>query len=48
MRIGYTRVSKADGFPSLDLERDALRAEGIDDAAKKNELAALQNCRRAP
>ena len=33
MRIGYTRVSKADGSQSLDLQRDALRAEGIDDAA---------------
>ena len=35
MRIGYTRVSKADGFPSLDLERDALRAEGIDDRSQE-------------
>ena len=30
MRIGYTRVSKADGSQSLDLQRDALRAEGVD------------------
>ena len=30
MRIGYTRVSKADGSQSLDLQRDALRAEGDD------------------
>ena len=29
---GYARVSKADGSQSLDLQRDALRAEGIDDA----------------
>ena len=33
MLIGYARVSKADGSQSLDLQRDALRAEGIDDAA---------------
>ena len=26
MRIGYARVSKADGSQSLDLQRDALRA----------------------
>ena len=32
MRIGYARVSKADGSQSLDLERDALRAEGNDAA----------------
>ena len=31
MLIGYARVSKADGSQSLDLQRDALRAEGIDD-----------------
>ena len=31
MRIGYVRVSKADGSQSLDLQRDALRAEGIGD-----------------
>ena len=33
MRIGYARVSKADGSQSLDLQRDALRAAGIDDPA---------------
>ena len=33
MLIGYARGSKADGFQSLDLQRNALRAEGIDDAA---------------
>ena len=33
MRIGYARVSKADGSQSLDLQRDAVRAEGIDDPA---------------
>ena len=31
--IGYARVSKTDGSQSLDLQRDALRAAGIDDAA---------------
>ena len=33
MRIGDASVSKADGSQSLDLKRDALRAEGIADAA---------------
>ncbi len=33
MLIGYAHVSKADGSQSLDLQRDALRAEGIDDPA---------------
>ncbi len=33
MLIGYACVSKADGSQSLDLQRDALRAEGIDGAA---------------
>ena len=33
MRIGYARVSKADGSQSLDLQRDALRDAGIDEAA---------------
>ena len=28
MLIGYTRVSKADGSQSLDLQRDAVQAEG--------------------
>ena len=28
--IGYARVSKADGSQSLDLQRDALRAAGVD------------------
>ena len=31
MLIGYARVSKADGSQSLDLQRDALRAVGVDD-----------------
>ena len=29
MLIGYARVSKADGSQPLDLQRDALRAEGV-------------------
>ncbi len=33
MLIGYARVSKTDGSQSLDLQRDALRAEGINDPA---------------
>ena len=33
MLIGYDRVSKSDGSQSLDLQRAALRTEGIDDAA---------------
>ena len=33
MLIGYTRVSKVDGSQLLDLQRDALRVEGIDVAA---------------
>ena len=33
MLIGYARVSKVDGSQSLDLQRAALRAEGIDDPA---------------
>ena len=30
--ISYARVSKTDGSQSLDLQRDALRAAGVDDA----------------
>ena len=30
MQIGYTRVSKADGSHSVDLQRDALMAEGVE------------------
>ena len=33
MLIGYARVSKADGSQSQDLQRDALRDAGIDEAA---------------
>ena len=30
MLIGYARVSKPDGSQSLDLQRDALQAAGVD------------------
>ena len=30
MRIGYASVSKEEGSQSLDLQRDALWAEGVD------------------
>ena len=30
MLIGYARVSKADGSQSLDLQRNALQAAGVD------------------
>ena len=33
MRIGYARVSKADGSQSLDLPRDALREASVRDDA---------------
>ena len=56
MRIGYSRVSKADGSQSLDLQRDALRAEGIDGPANlyhdfasgvRDDRPGLDNCLRA-
>ena len=56
MLIGYARVSKADGSQSLDLQRDALRAEGIDDPANlyhdfasggRDDRPGLDNCLRA-
>ena len=44
MLIGYARVSKTDGSQSLDLQRDALRAAGVDavDRLGRN-LARLVN-----
>ena len=30
MLIGYGRISKADGSQSLDLQRDALSAAGVE------------------
>ena len=55
MLIGYARVSKADGSQSLDLQRDALRAEGVDadhvyhDCASggRDDRPGLDHCLRA-
>ena len=55
MLIGYARVSKADGSQSLDLQRDALIAEGVDPgriyedhaSGAKDDRAGLEACLRA-
>ena len=55
MLIGYARVSKADGSQSLDLQRDALIAAGVDArqiysdraSGKKDERAVLEACLKA-
>ena len=55
MLIGYARVSKADGSQSLDLQRDALCAAGVDAASIYHDFASgmrdgragLENCLRA-
>ena len=56
MLIGYARVSKTDGSQSLDLQCDALQAEGIDDAANlyhdfasgvRDDRPGLDSCLRA-
>ena len=55
MRIGYPRVSKADGSQSLDLQRDALQAGGVDaghvyhDCASgvRDDRPGLDSCVRA-
>ena len=56
MPIGYARVSKAEGSQSLDLQRDARRAEGIDAAANlyhdfasgaRDDRPGLDSCLRA-
>ncbi|MFZ1839199.1 MAG: recombinase family protein, partial [Dokdonella sp.] len=39
MLIGYARVSKADGSQSLDLQRDALTAAGVEDEQIYSDLA---------
>lgn len=31
MLVGYMRVSKADGTQTLDLQRDALQAAGVEE-----------------
>ena len=55
MRIGYARVSKADGSQSLDLQCDALRAAGVDAGHVYHDVASgvrddrrgLDSCVRA-
>ena len=55
MLIGYARVSKADGSQSLDLQRDALLAAGVDEgriytdraSGKKDERPGLEACLKA-
>lgn len=55
MLIGYARVSKADGSQSLDLQRDALIAAGVDEgqiysdraSGKKDERPGLEACLKA-
>ena len=55
MLIGYVRVSKADGSQSLDLQRDALIAAGVDPQNLYDDFASgvrddrpgLENCLRA-
>lgn len=40
MLMGYTRVSKADGTQTSDLQRDALIAAGVDTARNYEERAS--------
>ena len=53
MLIGYARVSKADGSQSLDPQRDALRAAGVDavhvydDFSRPASATGLDSCLRA-
>ena len=55
MLIGYARVSKADASQSLDLQRDALAAQGVEadriyeDRASgaKDDRPGLEACLRA-
>lgn len=55
MLIGYARVSKADGSQSLDLQKDALIAAGVEEdqiysdraSGKKDERPGLDACLRA-
>ena len=55
MRIGYARVSKADGYQSLDLQRDALQVAGVDGGHVYHDFASgvrddrpgLDSCVRA-
>ena len=55
MLVGYARVSKADGTQSLDLQRDALAAAGVQPSAIYSDLASgkvdarpgLESCLKA-
>ncbi|MEI4263454.1 recombinase family protein [Roseovarius sp. D0-M9] len=55
MLIGYARVSKADGSQSLDLQRDALLAVGVEEnqiysdraSGKKDDRSGLDACLKA-
>ena len=55
MLIGYARVSKTDGSQSLDLQRDALLAAGVDESrlysdrssGKTDERPGLEACLKA-
>ena len=55
MLIGYARVSQADGSQSLDLQRDALVAEGVESeqlsedhaSGTKDDRPGLEACLRA-
>ena len=55
MLIGYARVSKTDGSQSLDLQKDALLKDGVDEAqiytdmasGKKDDRPGLEACLKA-
>lgn len=55
MKIGYMRVSKTDGSQSLDLQSDALRADGVDEnriyrdlaSGRKDHRPGLEACLKA-
>jgi DNA invertase Pin-like site-specific DNA recombinase len=55
MKIGYMRVSKADGSQVLDMQRDALIAAGVEEqhiyhdllSGKKDDRPGLANCLKA-
>jgi DNA invertase Pin-like site-specific DNA recombinase len=55
MLIGYARVSKADGSQTINLQRDALLAEGIKEeliyqdqaSGKRDDRPGLKNCLKA-
>lgn len=47
MKIGYMRVSKADGSQSTDLQRDALLAAGVDPSKLYEDHASGEERRSA-